>query len=399
MLPKLVRRQLAAFALVSFLAMSLLGVRYLQIPEGLGIGRFDVTVPLSHASGLYPNAPVTFHGVQIGSISEVELTPDGTVATLSLQDDAAVPATASVQVRNGSVIGEPFLNLVASPGGGVGGRNLRDGDTIPGSRVQLPVPTGSFLTEIRQLVSSIPTDDLRTTLDESATALQNAGALPAVIDSSTTLVDAASQNKRETFTLIENSEKVLATQDDLHREIRSSVRDLADFSETLADGDDELRSVLEAGSPAADQAIALIRALSPSLPALAQDLADFGRVLDVYRPSLKHLLIVFPGTLEAQATVQKYYPDQDYGDSGLSFKLTVNNPPVCYEGFPEAFQQRNPEDLSPRPLPPNSYCKVAPSDPRIVRGARNMPCPHDPDKRGARAQDCGLVFNPRELDE
>ena len=398
MLPKLVRRQLVAFALVSFLAMSLLGVRYLEIPEGFGIGRFEVTVPLSHASGLYANAPVTFHGVQIGSVSAIELTPGGTVATLSLEDGAAVPAAARVQVRNGSVIGEPFLDLVSVPGSGAG-RNLRDGDSIPGGRVELPVPTGSFLTEINDLVRSIPTEDLRTTLDESATALQNAAALPAVIDSSTTLVDAASQNRRATFNLIENSEKVLATQDDLRTKIRSSVRDLADFSATLADGDDELRSVLESGGPAAEQAILLIRALSPSLPALAQDLADFGRMLNVYRPSLKHLLIVFPGTLEAQATVQRYYPDQDYGESGLSFKLTVNNPPVCYEGFPEAFQQRNPEDLSPRPLPPNSYCKVASSDPRIVRGARNMPCPHDPDKRGARAQDCGLVFNPRELEE
>ena len=397
MLPKLVRRQLVAFAVVSFLAMSLLGVRYLEIPAGLGIGQFEVTVPLSHASGLYPNAPVTYHGVQIGSVSEVTLTPDGTSATLSLKNGSKVPASARVEVRNGSVIGEPFLNLVASPG--TGGRNLRDGDTIPGNRVQLPVSTGSFLTEIRELVGSIPTDELRTTLNESATALDDAGALPAIIDSSTSLVDAASQDKQATFNLIENSEKVLETQDELQGRIRSSVRDLEDFSGSLADGDDELRSVLENGGPAADQAIILIRALSTTLPAMAQDLAGLGRVLNVYRPSLKHVLIVFPGVLEAQATVQKYYPDQDYGDSGLSFKLIVNNPPVCYEGFPEAFKQRNPEDLSPRPLPSNSYCKVASSDPRIVRGARNLPCPQDPDKRGARAQDCGLVFNPRELDE
>lgn len=397
MLPQLVRRQLVAFAVVSFLAMSLLGIRYLEIPEGFGIGRFEVSVPLSHASGLYENAPVTYRGVQVGKVSDVRLTATGTVATLSLQEGSAVPSTAHVEVRNGSVIGEPFLNLVATGGSGV--RALRDGDTIPGNRVTLPVSTGAFLTEIRDLVRSIPTDDLRTTLDESATALEDAGALPSVIDSSTSLVDAAAQDKRATFNLIENSEKVLETQADLRARIRSSVRDLAGFSDDLADGDEDLRAVLEDGGPAAAQAITLMRRLSTSLPALAQDLADSGQVLNVYQPSLKHLLIVFPGTLEAQATVQSYYPDQDYGEAGLSFKLTVNNPPVCYEGFPEAFHQRNPEDLSPKALPPNSYCKVASSDPRIVRGARNMPCPQDPDQRGARAVDCGLVFNPRELDE
>jgi phospholipid/cholesterol/gamma-HCH transport system substrate-binding protein len=395
MLPTLIRRQLVAFALVSFLAMALLGVRYLEIPASFGWGRFDVTVPLSHASGLYPNAPVTFHGVQIGKVSDVSLTADGTIATLSLENDATVPANVRVHVRDGSVIGEPFLDLVTAPG--AGGRNLREGDTIPGDRVRLPASTASFLTEIRKLVSSIPADDLRTTLHESATALQDTGALPSVIDSSTLLVEAATQNERETFNLIENSEEVLATQDDLHGKIRSSVRDFDEFSEALADGDDDLRSVLDKGGPAAAGAIVLIRALSTSLPALALDAAQFGKVLNVYQPSIKHLLIVFPGLLEAQGTVQRYYPDQDYGEAGLSFKLTINNPPVCYEGFPEAFHQRNPEDLSPRPLPPNSYCKVAHSDPRIVRGVRNVPCPQDPDKRGARAQDCGLVFNRREL--
>jgi phospholipid/cholesterol/gamma-HCH transport system substrate-binding protein len=398
MLPTIVTRQLIGFAVVSLLAMALLGVRYLEIPEGFGVGRFAVTVPLADASGLYENAPVTFRGVQVGKVSDVRLTSAGTVATLSLKDDSAVPASVRVQVRDGSVIGEPFMDLVTSPGDS-GGPDLRDGDTIPGDRVTLPVSTGSFLTRVRELVSSIPTDDLRTTLHESATALQDAGALPSIIDSSTSLIDTASQNERATFNLIENSEKVLDTQDDLHRKIRSSVRDLATFSDALDDGDDELRRVLKKGGPAAAEAIVLIRALSSSLPAATQDLADFGKVLNVYQPSLKHLLIVFPGTLEAQATVQKYYPDQDYGESGLSFKLTVNNPPVCYTGFPEAFHQRNPEDLSPRPLPPNSYCKVAHADPRIVRGARNMPCPQDPDKRGARAQDCGLVFNPKELGE
>jgi phospholipid/cholesterol/gamma-HCH transport system substrate-binding protein len=397
MLSKLVRRQLIAFALVSFLAMALLGVRYLEIPASLGMGRFEVTVPLSHASGLYPNAPVTFHGVQIGKVSDVSLTANGTIATLSLKHEAIVPADVRVHVRDGSVIGEPFLDLVASRG--TGGRNLRGGDTIPGDRVSLPVPTSSFLMETRKLVNSIPKDDLRTTLSESAKAFQDAGALPRVIDSSTSLVEAASQNKRATFNLIENSKRVLKTQDDLHGKIRSSVRDLEDFTDALADGDDELRVVLDKGGPAAAEAIVLIRALSTSLPALALDAAQFGKVLNVYQPSIKHLMIVFPGLLEAQGSVQRYYPDQDYGDAGLSFKLTINNPPVCYEGFPEAFHQRNPEDLSPRPLPPNSYCKVAHSDPRIVRGVRNVPCPQDPDKRGARAQDCGLVFNPREIDE
>jgi phospholipid/cholesterol/gamma-HCH transport system substrate-binding protein len=40
----------------------------------------------------------------------------------------------------------------------------------------------------------------------------------------------------------------------------------------------------------------------------------------------------------------------------------------------------------------NSYCKVAHDDPRVVRGARNFPCPNSPTRRSATAAGCGLVF-------
>lgn len=395
MLTKLIQRQLIAFAIVGLLAMSLLGVAYLEIPESFGVGRFGVDVRMAQAGGLYPNAPVTYRGVQVGKVADVRLTPSGTIATLSLEDGSDVPATARAEVRNGSVIGEPFLNLVTESGDGV--RNLHDGDVIPASRVSYPVPTADFLTAVTRFVGSVPADDMRTTLHEAATALQSADALPSIIDSSTALMNDATTNKRQTFGLIDNAAKVLQTQNALQAEIRSSAVNLADFSGALADADDDLRTVLAEGGPVAVDATVLVRALMPTLPGLALDVDRFARVLNVYRPSLRHLLIVFPATLEAQATVQRYYPDQDYGEAGLSFKLTVNDPPVCYDGFPEAFKQRNPEDLTPRPLPANSYCKVASSDPRIVRGARNMPCPQDPDKRGARAQDCGLIFHRAEL--
>ena len=179
MLPRLVQRQLAAFAIVSVLAMSLLGVRYLEIPEGLGIGRFDVTVPISHASGLYPNAPVTYRGVQIGKVSDMRLSRAGTVATLSLADGSDVPASARVEVRNGSVIGEPFLNLVAAPGAGTD-RSLRDGDRIPDdvSAVAIVHPVYDFTPQELEVLAEYwerPKSSLLVTLGSADTPPPGAG--------------------------------------------------------------------------------------------------------------------------------------------------------------------------------------------------------------------------------
>lgn len=398
MLSRQVRRQLVIFALVSFLALGALGIKYLQIPDSLGIGRYQVSVPLAHASGLYPNAPVTFRGVQVGKVTSVDLTADGTLARLNLSNDVDIPASVSVAVRNGSVIGEPFLDLLAPPHA-TDTAYLKDGDTIAADRVALPVATGRFLTGIRDLVESLPSADLATVLTQSATALRDPSALPELIDSSTNLLRTATapRHQRATMTLIENSQRVLDSQRKLRDQIRTSVLGLEDVTGALASADAGLRQVLTAGAPTARRAVDLIRGISDSLPRLVRSGAQLAEVLNVYIPALKHLLIVFPGLLEANGSAQQYDAEADYGEAGLSFKLTVNNPPVCYEGFPEAFQMRNPSDLRPMPLPEDSYCKVAHSDPRVVRGARNMPCPNDPDRRGARAEACGLIFNKAEL--
>src|SRR3546814_18432569 len=67
--------------------------------------------------------------------------------------------------------------------------------------------------------------------------------------------------------------------------------------------------------------------------------------------------------------------DDAYPEANLSFKLSVNNPPTCNTGFEYADQQRSPKDLSPAPLPQESYCKGAHDAPQVARGARTQACP------------------------
>lgn len=397
MLSRHIKRQLLAFALVSAVALSILGVRYLGIPESMGVGRYEVTVSMPEASGLYAGAPVTYQGVQIGTVSATTLTPRGATASLSLKNGHSVPSSARAEIRTGSVIGEPYIGLVPPDGDGKPARAFRDGDMIPGSRVKLPISTATMLTEVRALMDSIPKDALRSTLEEAAAAFGGSSStLASIIDSGNLLTEAAAKNQQPTLDLIDNAETVLATQDAQNAEIREWATGLDTFSAALARADGDVRTVLKNGGPTADSVTALLKSLTTVLPALAVDTSNLGKVLNVYQPALKHLLIVLPGLLEANGSAQNYYSDQDYGESGLSFKLTVNDPPICEVGFPEAGKMRAPENLTPMPLPANSYCKVAHSDPRVVRGARNMPCPQDPYRRGARAVDCGLVFNLKE---
>lgn len=399
MLSTLVKFQLIGFLAVALVGMGLLGTRYLGIPERFGVGSYDVTLEMTGASGLYSGAPVRYRGVQIGTVGRTELTPEGVDVVLNLRNEHTVPSSVRVEVRNGSVIGEPYVALLPDqeePSTVV----LASGDTIDRSRVSSPVSTATMLTEVQALLGSIPGDALSITLEESAAALGGQSeALQDIIDAGGQLTDAALEAQESTLRLIDNSERVLSTQVELQEQISRWAVNLETVTGVLESADSDLRTILTAGAPTAEVATDVILGLQEPLPAIAEDLAHLGEVLHVYQPALRHLLIVLPGLLEANGSAQKYYADQNYGESGLSFKLAVNDPPICQEGFPDAGRMRSPQDLRQAPLPPNSYCKVASSDPRVVRGARNMPCPNDPDRRGARAVDCGLIFNPEEIDE
>jgi phospholipid/cholesterol/gamma-HCH transport system substrate-binding protein len=123
------------------------------------------------------------------------------------------------------------------------------------------------------------------------------------------------------------------------------------------------------------------------------DLASVGRVLEVYLPNIEHMLIVLPALENSMLNLLAPAVEGDpYDWLKLDFKTPANNSPACVEGFEYTRHQRDPNDVNSAPIPQDSYCKVPPSDPRVVRGVRNDPCPQDPSRRGPTARACGLVF-------
>ena len=92
MLTRFVRIQLAIFTAASLIAMTVIAARYLDFPELLGIGRINVTVELPSTGGLYRFSNVSYRGVQVGRVTDVEPTDAGATATLSLAASTPIPA-------------------------------------------------------------------------------------------------------------------------------------------------------------------------------------------------------------------------------------------------------------------------------------------------------------------
>lgn len=69
---KLVRVQLIIFAVISVLAVGYGAYAYAGFQRYTGIGTYTVTADLTDAGGLYPNALVTYNGVDVGVVTAVD---------------------------------------------------------------------------------------------------------------------------------------------------------------------------------------------------------------------------------------------------------------------------------------------------------------------------------------
>src|ERR1700752_590396 len=128
MLTRLIKTQLVLLTAVAVAAVVALGWYYPRIPSLVGIGRYTLYAELPQSGGLYRTANVTYRGITIGKVTDVEPTQRGARATMSIDDRYKIPANAVANVHSVSAIGEQYLDLVS-----VGNvqQYLADGQTIP----------------------------------------------------------------------------------------------------------------------------------------------------------------------------------------------------------------------------------------------------------------------------
>lgn len=403
MLSRLTRIQLVIFAVITGLTLSIMALNYVKIPQQLGAGRYEVTVELDDAGGLYPKAGVTYRGVEVGQVDRLEVGEDGgAVAILQIEDDADIPADSDVLVRSASVIGEQYVNFVpplqtapeaaASPD-----KVLREGAVVPAERTDLPTTTDEVLTSADDLVTSIPLDDLTNVLDEVAVAFGDSGdELGMLLSSTASFVDEANSNADQTVQLINDLGPVLQTQKDMDPALRSAVDSLDSVTAALARNDDDLALLFQDSGPFLKDIATFADDFRPGFSTILNDLGDTGAVLDAYDPAVQHILALAPALQQMfVAAMPVSRRDEEFPSINLDLRTGFTTP-VCTQGFPSANKFRDPGDKTVLPVPNDVYCK--PDDESlVVRGARNSPCPNN-GNRGPYAFQCGLVFNPAEVE-
>ena len=184
MLSRFVRIQLVVFTIASIIGVLVMVFAYMQVPTLLGIGRITVKLELPASGGLYRFANVTYRGVQIGKVTEMDVSRNNATATLTLDTSPKIPADLVAEVRSVSAVGEQYVELLPrtdSP------PYLQDGSVIAMNDTKIPQPVSPMLDQVSNLINTIPKDNLSGLLDESFKAFNGAGYdMGSLIDSSAT---------------------------------------------------------------------------------------------------------------------------------------------------------------------------------------------------------------------
>ncbi|OBB17652.1 virulence factor Mce [Mycolicibacterium setense] len=385
MLTRFVRTQLVIFAVVSVVGVSMMMFTYMQVPTLLGVGRLTVTVELPASGGLYQFSNVTYRGVQVGKVTDVQVV-DGTRvnATLSLNTTPKIPANLVAQVRSMSAVGEQYLDLQPhddSP------PYLHNGSVISLADTKIPQKVGPMLDQLNALVTTIPQDKLSVLLDESFKGFDGAGYdLGSLLDSSSKLTGDLNGAADQMRALVDDSGPLLDGQVQSADSLRTWARSLAGITDQLSENDPQVRTLLQNGPGALDEASRLFTDLKPTLPVLLANLTTIGRIGVTYNPSIEQILVLLPPYV---AALQSVTPGNN--PTGIAIgdvAMTIADPPSCTVGFLPPSSWRSPEDTSDVDTPDGLYCKLPQDSPLAVRGARNYPCMEHPGKRAPTVQLC-----------
>src|SRR4051812_36269126 len=153
--------------------MSYLGFNYVGLDRAVFGTGYEVAADFTDSGGIFVNAEVTYRGVAVGRVSDMQLVGDDVRVVMSIDPDAdPIPADTEATVATRSAVGEQYVILRPQS---EGGPYLQDGDVIPDDRTSIPIPVEQMLLHIDELVGSIDEENLRILVEELGKAFAGAG--------------------------------------------------------------------------------------------------------------------------------------------------------------------------------------------------------------------------------
>jgi virulence factor Mce-like protein len=319
----------------------------------------ELTVELKAAGGLFEGSAVTYRGVKVGKVTDIELTDEGVEASLRLSAGTEVPEDSLAVVRSLSPVGEQYLDFQPST---AGGPYYESGATIPAESTDIPMSLQSTVVAVNKVMRQIDERNLRTTLVELSKGLSGTGdELGRLIDDGQLLLEELDRIYPETESLLRNSDVVLDIAPDRAADLSrlgTSAKELAAF---LRDYDPELRRTLKRAPDQLEDLEALVDDARRVLPGFLDVGVSITDIFASYEPHVRRLLQTYGPGLGVLTNA--------IANNELRIQLILDADRRCSYGTPH----RSPRSPDRRPLQEAGRCSASLSF--LQRGAAHAPGP------------------------
>jgi phospholipid/cholesterol/gamma-HCH transport system substrate-binding protein len=358
------RIKLIAFVIVGLLATAYLGARYAGV--SLVSSGYTVKVELADAGGLFVNGEVTYRGVPVGRIKDLQPTNDGVEATLKIDSSAPdLPAHPTVTVANRSTIGEQYLDLGGAAASSK--EHLQAGDRVDAVSATLPPDLSKLLEDTTAFAGSVPTDDLKTVIDESYDLSQGvSGDLRRLIATSQTFQKQADDNWLVSQALIHDSATVLKTQEEASADIRGYSKDFSVLADTLKSSDGDLRALINNSPGAAHQLGQFFDEVGKPLGTLMGNLISTAQIFGTNADGLQDTFVRLPEAVSVGYAIN--------GSQGLNLGMvpTFFDPLPCTAGYGDTTMHSGTDTTSSGSLNTDAGCTASSASGTNVLGPKSL---------------------------
>jgi len=252
----------------------------------------EVGVTLPRSGGLYKGSEVTYRGIRVGRVTELNLTDGGVRAMVRLDSSAHVPTDARPKVRSLSPVGEQYIDFQP---GSAGGPFLASGDVVRGSAEDLPTALATTAINLDKLIKQIDPATVRLVLTETAEGLEGSEQdLQRLLNQSLVLLDDVNARWPQTERLINNGDELLRLGEDLIPDLNSITDDAETFTKWLRDIDPVLVDMLEDGPGQIEELRRLVRDADQVLGSYLDPYITLADINAAREPHLRALLKNYP---------------------------------------------------------------------------------------------------------
>lgn len=260
-----------------------------------------LTAMFDRAVGVYVASDVRILGVRIGEVTAIK--PEGKVVRVEMTYDAKydIPAEAQALVVAPSIVSDRYVQLTPTFAGGA---KLPDDATLGVERTAVPVELDEIYASLDKLNIALGPKGANkngAVSDALAVGADNLDGNGQLINSTladfSTLVGTLSNQREDLFGTVKNLQEFTTTLANRDTTVRSFNRDLAVVSKQLADERVDLATAVKQLSVALGEVASFVRENKADLTANVSDLASVTNVLVKQRAALEEFIDVSPTAL------------------------------------------------------------------------------------------------------